>query len=96
RWFRRRSSTPSSEGVPGAMAVVRRLLEGGGELDRETLFYLAEEEGIAPETASVALARWLRAGRVGKEGAEDGAEILRWRERSTPERSRPGPDPEEP
>ncbi len=74
----------SAAAAPNALAIVRRLLEDGTPLDRETLAYLAEEEGSPPERTRAALERWERAGRVRSEPNDGGTDLLTWVEPAPP------------
>ncbi|MCI4330786.1 MAG: hypothetical protein L3K19_02920 [Thermoplasmata archaeon] len=79
--FRRppgRSPPPPSPSGSVGMGVVRRLLQESGELDRETLSFLAEEEGIPTEVTSAAVERWTRAGKLRSETGTEGETLLRW------------------
>ncbi len=78
RLRRRRSPAPA----PNSLGVVRKLLEDGTPLDRETLVYLAEEEGSPPDRTRAAVESWERAGRVRVDPSDEGAELLTWVERA--------------
>lgn len=77
RWRRRRKG--DDEDDPGeAPEVVRRLLEEGGGIDREALYFRAEAEGLGRSAISAALDAWRREGRVTARPGLDGEELLGW------------------
>jgi hypothetical protein len=83
--LRRPAGGPTPAAPPGGagMGVVRRLLQESGELERETLTFLAEEEGVSPEATLAAVDRWSRAGKIRSEMAGEGETLLRWAGGST-------------
>ncbi len=78
RWRRRTVQRSRSGDTAAAMNVVRRLLRGTDGLERETLYFLADEEGIDASSAGVAVDRWTRAGRVQVDEGLDGTDLLQW------------------
>jgi len=94
--FRRPATPPRPTPPPGSagMAVVRRILEDSGELERDTLTFLAEEEGVDADAAIAAVERWSRAGKIRTENGGDGEMLLRWSGGSAHDpRSPPGVEP---
>lgn len=77
--LRRRRPPPAT---PGAMGVVRRLLRDGSPLERETVAFLAEEEGTPRDRTDEAIDRWVRAGRIRVEGDAEAGELLVWVDRA--------------
>ena len=77
RW-RRRRKVDEADDAGGAPEVVRRLLEEGGGLDREALYFRAEAEGLGRPAISAALDAWRREGRVTTRPGLDGEELLGW------------------
>lgn len=80
RIWRRRRAHPGSSAESVAMVAVRRILQSSDGLERPTLEFLAEEEGVAPASVPIAVDRWRRAGRVRGEPGPDGEELLFWTE----------------
>lgn len=78
RWRRRSARGGRREDDAAAMGAVRRLLKGTDGLERETLYFLADEEGVDGRAAGVAVDRWSRAGRILVEAGVDGGDLIRW------------------
>jgi hypothetical protein len=81
---RRRSRKRGGPGDPGeSMQVVRRNLQESEGLDRATLYFLAEDDGISESQVDDALRRLQRSGRVRSEPGPDEEPIFVWGERGS-------------
>lgn len=78
RWKRRPFKGRRGGEDRAAMGVVRRLLKDSDGLERETLYFLAEDDGVSPAAAAEAVDRWERAGRLRSEAGTDGSDLLQW------------------
>jgi hypothetical protein len=94
---RRRPGRGGSGERTEAMQAVRRYLQESEGLDRSTLYFLAEDDGISEPATDDAIRRWLRTGRIRTAVGADEEELLSWGERGS-SRTPPAPsaDAEEP
>ncbi|MCI4350673.1 MAG: hypothetical protein L3K15_04085 [Thermoplasmata archaeon] len=75
---RRRKRGGESSGRAEAMQSVRRYLQESEGLDRTTLYFLAEDDGISETATDDALRRWMRSGRIRTGPGPDEEELFTW------------------
>ncbi|MCI4367561.1 MAG: hypothetical protein L3K08_07405, partial [Thermoplasmata archaeon] len=83
RWRRRQGRERRGGSDSQALGAIRRILRGTDGLERETLYFLAEEEGLTQPAAASAIERWQRAGRVRIDVGLEGQDLIQWTESDT-------------